>query len=278
MTKYKKSIIWLASYPKSGNTWVRIFLSRILFKTNNINNLNIPIYSSKTFLEEQAFIDISELPLEDIHSLRLEVYSEKAKYSDFFPIKIHDIFQKELYNKPFLPFEYSKVVIYIIRNPFDVAISFAKHLGKSIDETISIMNETGYTLSKNTYKYQVQLPQPLGSWSNHVKSWTSQSLIPFFVVRYEDLLYNTKTTFEEILKNCKIPYNSDTLTDAINFSKFENLKKHEQQYGFNEKSIHLDNFFNVGKAYYYKDILTNSQIKKIYESNKELIIKYNYEL
>ncbi len=273
----RKSIIWLASYPKSGNTWLRIFLSRILFNTATINNLSIPIYSSKSYLEHEAVIDISELTVEELHRLRLQVYAEKAEESKFFPVKIHDCYVTTIYSQPFLPSEQTKLVLYIIRNPFDLAISFSKHLGKSIDETIQVMNNEDYCLASNVKRFQIQLPQKLSTWSNHVKSWLEQSDVPVYIVKYEDMFYFPEQTFSNILQACNIPFTEDELTDAIGFSSFDNLQKQEKMYGFEEKSVYSSSFFNTGKAYYYKNQLTSEQINTIYLQHKEIIKKFQYE-
>ncbi len=272
-----KSIVWLASYPKSGNTWLRVFLSRILFRTENINHLSIPIYSSKSYIEQDAVIDVSELSNEELHNLRLQVFSEKAEKERVFPVKIHDVYSRILYSLPFIPYEYSKVAIYVIRNPFDVAISFSKHLGKTIDETICIMNNRAFTLASNSLRYQIQMPQVLTSWSNHVKSWTEQQDIPIHIVKYEDLLHKTYETYSKILDVCEIPYNNETIKDAVQFASFENLQKQEKLYGFEEKSVYSKSFFDTGKAFYYVRQLTPKQIDTIYNQHKEIIKKYNYE-
>lgn len=272
-----QSILWLASYPKSGNTWIRAFLSRLLFKANHINHLQIPIYSSKAFIEQEADIDISELTNEYLHKIRLSVYADKAKQMQHFPVKIHDKFEPMLYNMPFLPFEASRIVLYIIRNPFDIAVSFSRHLGKSIDETIEIMNQPAYTLASNTQKYQIQMPQPLGTWSQHVKSWIEQHQLPVFVVKYEDLLQSPEKFFAELLHYCQIPFSNEQLNDAINFTQFDNLKKQEQQYGFEEKSVHSTVFFHTGKSYYYRQFLTSQQIERIYQQHYDVIKQYGYE-
>ncbi|NSW44486.1 MAG: sulfotransferase domain-containing protein [Bacteroidales bacterium] len=271
-----QSIIWIASYPKSGNTWCRIFLARFLFGITNINQIAIPIYSSKSFLEDEADIDVSELTYKELHELRLQKFSNYCNES-LFPVKIHDMYQKQLFGMPFLPTQNSKAVIYLVRNPFDVAISFSRHLGISIDKTIDIMNQDHYQLSVPKKKYLNQLPQIIGSWSKHIESWLSQNEIPLIIVKYEEMLHRPYETFAKILTFIGKNYTTEKLSDAIHFASFENLSKQEQQFGFEEKSLYQQVFFHTGKSEYYKTILNRNQINTIFENHNSMIKYFNYE-
>lgn len=270
-----KNIIWLASYPKSGNTWCRIFLSRYLYQINNINEIRIPIYSSKSLIESIALIDVSELTLKELHLLRLEYFSSIS--DKIFPVKIHDRYQSLLYTHPFLPVDKTLGCIYLVRNPYDVAISFSRHLGKDIDTTIAIMNNNEFTLASSDLYYTIQLPQKLGSWSNHVKSWTEQQDFPTLIVRYEDLIEEPYEAFTKILSFMNVPIDNTKLKDAILFSSFNNLSAQEKLYGFEERSINSSTFFHTGKKEYYKNILNETQKKTIFEHHKDIIEQFNYE-
>lgn len=278
MNSKQKQIVWIASYPKSGNTWCRIFLARFLFEIQNINEISIPIYSSKTFLEKESDIDISELPDKDLHQLRLEVFTNLANNIDLFPVKIHDSFQEKYGEMPFLPFNNSKAVIYLVRNPFDVAISFSRHLGINYDKTISIMNNKNYNLSTPTKKYLTQMPQLLNTWSNHIKGWLEQKKIPLLLVKYEKLIKQPYIEFSKILDFLNLPYTDEKLHDAIQFASFENLSRQEKLIGFNEKSTHSEKFFHTGKSYYYKNYLTQTQIKTIYNQHYKMIKYLEYDI
>lgn len=280
MISNHKHIVWIASYPKSGNTWCRIFLARFLFGIQNINEISIPIYSSKNFLEKESDIDVSEISNDDLHQLRLEVYANyRTSNQELFPVKIHDSFQEKYRAMPFLPFSQSKAVIYLVRNPFDIAVSFSRHLGVSIDKTISIMNNENYQLSMSTKKYLTQMPQLLNTWSNHVQGWLDQNNIPLLLVKYEQLLQQPYVEFAKILDFLKLPYTDIKLNDAIQFASFDNLSRQEKEYGFIEKSIHSDIFFHTGKSYYFKNQLTKTQMKTIFNQHYKMIkhLEYDFE-
>lgn len=278
MSELNKNIIWLASYPKSGNTWCRIFLARYLYGIDNINNISIPIYSSKSYLESESDIDVSELPNNELHSLRLKVFAKHSQSTkEIFPVKIHDYYEKTQFNLPFLPLKQTKGAIYLVRNPFDLSISFSRHLGQSIEKTISIINNPDYKLSVPSKRFVIQLPQKLNTWSNHYKSWVEQHDIPVLVVKYEDLLDNPQKKFSEILNFIGVKVHKEKLIDAIQFSSFENLKKQEQQFGFEEKSVFSTIFFHTGKSGYFKNILNVNQINTIFSNHNEIIYKLGYE-
>lgn len=278
MSYSSKKILWLASYPKSGNTWIRILLSRILYNTSDINKINIPIYSSKSILEEYAEFDISEYSTEQLHKLRLDVFKEKAENSKtIYPIKIHDIFQIRYNKLSFLPFSHTYGAIYIIRNPFDLCISFSNHIGKTIDETIEIMSKKNYTLAQNIMKFQIQIPQKIGKWSEHVLKWTKQNKIKTLVVRYEDLYTQTYRILKDIISFINIQVSDAKIKDAIEFASFSNLQNLEEKYGFSEKSVHSKKFFNVGKLYYFKNILTLQQVEKIFKNHQDVIKCFYYD-
>ncbi|MCX7954262.1 MAG: sulfotransferase domain-containing protein [Bacteroidales bacterium] len=273
-----KKILWIASYPKSGNTWIRILLSRILYNTSDINRLNIPIYSSKYILEEFVEYDISEYTISELHKIRLEVFKEKAEQSTkIYPVKIHDAFRIRYHNLPFLPLTHTYGAIYIVRNPFDLCISFSNHIGKTIDETIEIMSNSKYELARNIMKYQIQLPQKISSWSYNILSWITQKKIKTLIIRYEDLFMNTYKELNKIIKFINLNISNDKINDAIEFANFNNLQRLEKQYGFSEKSVYSKMFFNVGKLYYFRNVLTLHQIKKILKKNYSVIKLFNYD-
>ena len=173
------NIIWYVSYPKSGNTWFRIFLSNLLreekeaIDINNTTGTNL-IASGRAMFDEMCGLEASDLSFEEIQNLRPELYrilSQKTQKTLF--IKAHDAYTFLSNGEPLFPSDTIQGIIYIIRNPLDVAVSYAYHNGCSIQESIDMMGDENHWLSNSDSKLHIQLPQKLSSWSTHVQSWTN---------------------------------------------------------------------------------------------------------
>ena len=269
-----KHLYWLSSYPKSGNTWFRIFLSYYLTGNINIDKLGHlgTISSSKRLVKTYNTKYKRYLEPDEFTKLRREAYIEFNKFSDKDSYnKCHDAYQL-IDHKQLFPEEASKGVVYFIRHPYDVAVSFSKHMGFSIDKSIERMNQEKFHIGAKK-----QLTQEMFSWSNHIKSWTEQDKIPTLILRYEDMLNNTFETFSNSVKFLDLYYDEDKIREAIEVTKFDNLKSIEEEKGFKEKPDKSDKFFSVGKSGYAKDILTQEQKDLIWEHHKDIMIKYNYE-
>ena len=162
-------IIWLASYPKSGNTWFRAFISNLLNeKETNINNMKTHgIFSSRPLFDQIAGVESSDLTFDEIDKLRPAVYNHMAqglKKNSY--IKVHDGYTYLEDGAPLLGTVKARAV-YIIRNPLDVAVSFANHLSLDLDKTIEIMGDADYAFCDNTKLLENQLRQKLLTWRGH---------------------------------------------------------------------------------------------------------------
>lgn len=135
------NIVWLASYPKSGNTWFRIFLTNLLGEMDeppDINHLNsTPIAGARGLLDDEVGIEASDLAHNEKDRLHASVYdhlSRDAKKPVF--MKVHDAYTLVDGQKPLFPATAAKCIIYLIRHPLDIAISFAHHSGWDYDQPI----------------------------------------------------------------------------------------------------------------------------------------------
>jgi hypothetical protein len=271
-----KNIIWLASYPKSGNTWFRLFLSALFNNAKvDINEIDEGhIFSRKHIFEEVLDLNSTLLNNDEIKLLQNKVYkylSEQTENTLFF--KIHDalIFNKA--NELIIPEANTKCAIYFIRNPLDVAVSFANHNATSIENTILAMQNDEYTLGSEKGK---QLEQKLLTWSNHYKSWKANVPFPVYVVRYEDMLSDTFNVFKALVNKIGLNYSDEAIKDAIIATKFENLKKQEEEKGFKEKNPDTQKFFNNGTSGTWKNKLTESQIDTIIKTHGEIMKELGY--
>jgi len=278
--EYKKNIYWLASFPKSGNTWFRIFLANYLSNSDkpiSINEIGTgTIASSRVLFDDVSALASSELLQEEIDVLRAEIYKEfsnELKQTSY--NKVHDSYSL-LNGKPMFPTEISAGVIYFVRNPLDVVLSYANHSSIDIDKSIKLINNNKHTLAKSKKGLNNQLQQTLGSWSQHVASWTEQKEIPVLVMRYEDMLDDTYNVFKKALDFINLDFDERKFVKAIENSSFKLLSELEEKEGFKEKPIKTDKFFKTGKSGKWKDVLNKNQIKLIEKNNREQMLKFNY--
>jgi hypothetical protein len=127
-----------------------------------------------------------------------------------------------------------------------VAVSLSYHNNEPVAESLRKMNRHDYGLCMGKKKLFNQLPQYLSSWSDHVKSWTSESGLPVRVIRYEDMHAAPRETFGAALKFLDIPYNQEQLDRAIHFSSIDVLQDQERKDGFQEKPPGAQSFFRKG--------------------------------
>jgi hypothetical protein len=274
-------IIWLASYPKSGNTWFRVFLANILSNCEHpidINELHdSTIASNRQVFDETTGFSASDLTLEEIEKLRPYIYdsiSEKASGLTF--MKIHDalIFTSE--GRPIISENAGLKVLYFIRNPLDVSVSLAHHLSVPMEKAVENICNEDFSFCHHTDRLHNQLEQRLLSWSSHVLSWTEQKLLPVKVLRYEDMINNTFYAFSEALKFIGIEKPDGEIFKAIKFSSFNELQKQEIQKGFNEKSQGPEFFFRKGKSGSWREELPEQQVSEIISKHSALMKMYGY--
>lgn len=276
-----KKIVWLASYPKSGNTWFRIFLTNFLRDGDNPANINelhrTPIASSRSMFDEYSGLPSSDLTPDEIDHLRPALYRQIARETkETIYHKVHDAYRILPDGNPLFPAEITKAVIYFIRNPLDVAISFAHHSATTIDRMIRAMNNPDYAFCKREDRLHNQLEQKLFAWSGHVESWTRQQTMPVLIIRYEDMLKNTFENFKKAINFVGLKADDEKIKQAVYFSRLEELQKQEQEKGFREKSPKANSFFRKGYAGDWKTGLTKEQVNQLVEHHKGIMQKYGY--
>lgn len=281
MPEVKKNIVWLASYPKSGNTWFRIFLSNLFSDSPGAVHINelteTAISSNRSIMDNYLGMHSSELTSDEIDKLRPEVFRRySGDKDDFAFIKTHEAWTLNSRSEPIFPAEITRGVIYIIRNPLDIAISYSHHNHESIDLTISRLNDVYSKLCDGKDGLYMQTEQTIKSWSDHVYSWTKNSGLPLHLIRYEDMLEAPLNTFKSAVDFLNLSYGEAEILDAVNFSDFHRLKAMETRDGFKERGINTEIFFRKGKSNEWKTGLSQSQIEEVESKHKELMMQYGY--
>ena len=277
-----KKIFWIASYPKSGNTWMRAIITSFFFTKNGEFNFDLlknvgffDVLTRYKFIEHLNSNDFSNLhKLAIISKYRLKAQKRVKFLEDFSFFKTHNAnitINKYKYTNE----ENTLGVIYLVRDPRDVVLSYANHQEKDIDMTIDHLLDKR-TITRDKYR----LPTLLSSWDLHYESWKKLK-VPKMIIKYEDLLKNTKKVMGELSYFFEQNYNfkfinKEFLIDnIINSTKFNIFKKYEENYGFQEskgKSI----FFKKGKSNQWKKKLQKKQVEKIESSLNETMTELNY--
>jgi hypothetical protein len=276
-----EKIIWLASYPKSGNTWFRVFIANLLSGSRQPIDINLlnnsPIASSRLTFDEATGLASSDLTREEIENLRPGVYRQLASDAQE-PLfqKIHDAWYITTSGEPLVPATVSRAVIYFIRNPLDVAVSFAHHSGTTTEKIIRHMADPAYAFCSKDDRLHNQLEQKLFTWSEHVTSWTKKSGLPVKVLRYEDMKRDPFGTFSGALDFIGLKRSKGEIEQAIRFSDFSEMKKQEKEKGFREKPPKADSFFRKGETGTWRDVLTDDEIHAIVTCHQEVMKEYGY--
>ena len=277
MLNTSAKIIWLASYPKSGNTWTRSFLTALIKTTKlDINKLDYGNYiSTRDFADEMLGLNSSDLPEHDYLQYRASMFNKWANKSkeSMIPCKIHDACNRG--SHILCPPEVSRGVVYIMRNPFDIVASLANHKTIDISESAKLLCDSKYTMAGKKNGLTSQLSQFIGSWANHVKSWADVHKNNMLLVKYEDLIKNPLAEFSKIVAYMDLNYSMDQISAAVDKSSMSNLQKLEQQTKFNE-APKMRIFFREGKAGNWRNEITIDQAKKIVDSNYDMLLKHSY--
>jgi hypothetical protein len=265
-----KEIIWLASYPKSGNTWVRLFIEVYLLGKFELNNILCSVSDDTSTRhgvgdgsDERSFpIDIQQLT-RPMALLRLVKMFHKHKPVESMPLFVKTHNANLIANGiTLLPEQLSKKTVHIVRDPRDVVLSFSKHVALSIDETIDYM-EDKYQVLNNSESNVLKMSDFLSSWRKHTQSFLEGDLIGVKTFLYEDMLYDGVKTFCDILDHCEIEPDVGRVEMAVEMVALSNLRDKEKEEGFLEASPkNKAGFFGKGGSR-WRDELMPSQAHRI---------------
>jgi aryl sulfotransferase len=289
--------IWLASYPKSGNTWLRMLLANLAAKDDQpvgINDLSATsnIASARGPFDDLLLIDSGLLTHDEADCLRPRLYEELARGAEDDEqdprktppavrfVKVHDAYTLTPMGEPLLAgARGADGAIVIVRDPRDVAPSLASHRNTGIDDAIAFMNDPDAVFSANTTKQDSQLRQKLPGWSGHITSWLDQADIPIDLVRYEDLQIDTAAVLRRALEFAGQAATDHELRRAVRFADFARLKQQEEEKGFREAPRQLGaRFFRRGEAGGWRDELTPDQAARIVAAHGAVMRRLGYDV
>lgn len=277
-----RGILWIASYPKSGNTWTRALLNNLLkivqgeddgaaHDINRISEFTLWDVSIRPY-ERLIGKPIAEITHAEIAAARPRVQEEIAEQTDGLAIiKTHHALVLD-HGTPTINFAVTSGAVYVVRNPLDVAVSFAAHLGSDLDRAILHMATPGLETATNAKSvYEVY-----GSWSRHVESWTRKPHRAVHVLRYEDMLASPVAAFRGLADHLLLNASRAQLDLAIARSSFEELRRQEDTHGYREKPETAARFFRAGIAGQWREALSESQVRSIVRSHHQQMARFGY--
>jgi len=276
-------IIWIASYPKSGNTYIRSFLSAYYFsqkgKFEFDQLLNIFQFPGTKFSKKDCF------SFED--AAKNWIYNQNQFFNKekFTFLKTHNTL-KRYKNIEFTTNEETAGAIYIVRDPRNVISSMCHHYSLNLNQAYETLINTDASLSEKSVNGDCSNFTFLSSWADHYKSWKKTKKFKVLFIKYEELKYNKEKIFREIIQfvnNLKLEkniINEEKFLNAIKSTNFVNLKNKEFNEKFDESVYSNDgkkiNFFNLGFKNRWQNLLPRDMIDKINNSFKKELLDLNY--
>lgn len=271
-------IVWLASYPKSGNTWLRAFLANYIAnsaKALPINDLPNHILGDNLLLHYEQYTGraAEDLTEEQLTRLRPRIHEwfAQSRGQDVF-VKTHNAVSRSG-EVPLITPSATAGAIYVVRNPMDVAISFAHHYQVSYARAVESLCDESYCLPPSSGL----LPQYLSSWSRHVQGWTEAPGLTRHVMRYEDMQDKPVRTFGRLVKFLGLANDAQRLKRAVKFSSFRELSNQEKTTKFVEsRPDGKTPFFRQGKMGTWRRLLTEDQVETLVSHHRPIMLKMGY--
>jgi len=267
-------IIWIASYPKSGNTWVRVILASLLAggRAPDFRNFggHCPNGADLWWIENTLDIDTQDMTAPELAASRTQAYRSAAREGRRW-LKVHDCFTTDVF-----PLEATAGAVYIVRDPRDIASSWADHLNVDLDTAVSRLCTTDFMLGRAGIKYQDHVPQIMGSWSQNVRSWLDAPPRPLLLLRYEDLLAEPARHIGRLAQFLGLAADPDVVEAAAKACAFEALYASEREHGFRERLPHQKSFFRQGRAGAWRQTLSDRQARRLWNEHRETMLFLGY--
>ncbi len=270
-------LLWIASFPKSGNTWIRAFLANYLTDSETPVDINtLPNFALGDMriepYERVAGRPAADLTAEEIDRLRPAVHRAIA---DAQPgvvfVKTHAILATAG-GTPLITPEVTFAAIYIVRNPLDVAVSFADHYGLTPAEGARAICFSGLAIDPRAG----QVKQHLSDWSSHVRSWLAAEGLKRHLVRYEDLSTAPLPQFTRVVEFLGLTPDRDRVGRAVRNASFRALARQERERGFRERSRHSRRFFRSGSVGNWHKVLQPQDVELIVRSHGPMMRELGY--
>jgi hypothetical protein len=276
-----QNLFWIAGYPKSGNTWVRLFIAAITRERPN----------AFAAMEETALQCSARLMVAAVrggafaYSHKLDVLADRAFIQRNFNERLdrragggrHLLVKSHSYagsvnGQLQIAEGVAAKAIIVIRNPFDVCLSFSRHHGLDVGDAVEAMCNAAAMLPE----HEVAHPMFLSSWGENVRSWLRREDFASLTIRYEDMVAKPITTFRRIAAFASQVRGERQILHALKQTQFDLLRSQEEQSGFAERSRKAERFFAQGTVGAGFAALSPAQRERLFTHDEDLCRALGY--
>ena len=278
----RRGFVWMASYPKSGNTWFRMLLANLLLDSREgvpLNTSPFRIAFGGTRFDDLAGVAASDCTGDETDLLipaffRLDLATSNAPRPHLYR-KVHSGYVANGCGQALFPNDVTAGAVYIVRNPLDVAVSWAFHSGWSSARSVAYLNDTRSTIGGLNLK---ACQERLLDWSGNVRSWCAAPF-PLLVLRYEDMLADTVAELRRVVRFLRLEDVSEArLRRAVAHSRFARLREIEERKGFVEKPWkNASRFFREGRAGGWREHLCAAQVRVLVRRHWATMEAFGYD-
>jgi len=276
-----RGFVLIASYPKSGNTWMRVVLEKLRRGPDrpvSINDLDVRYQdiSKRSAFDDWMPVNAADLSFEEIEGFLPDLYRRlAAEIRDFAPVKVHEPASRNFRGEWIYPPDCVHAVIYLVRHPFDVAVSLAYHLNMSLERSVEMMADdmSAHQPYRRLFK---SLPQNFGSWSSNVESWMDNPSYPLNWSRYEDICAEPVAHILRLAKAAGLPVSKGDVEGAVKATDFQELQREEQVAGFREKLKVSRQFFRSGRPGTWRGVLDASLRERLVRDHGRVMERLGY--
>ena len=270
------NIIWLASYPKSGNVWLQAFLHNLI---SNSRQAPSPEKIGGFCTPESAALHFMTPDSRPLGAWTREEAARRraGAHKAITGLRSDNVFASTRAalatsgGAPTITMEHTAAAIYLVRNPLDVAVSLAAQGDRSIDEAILHLETEYESENSDQFAYEYQ-----GSWSTNVLSWTQQRHAGLHLLRYEDMLSVPEQAFGPLASFLGFDTSPERLARAIRFSSFADLAEEEDKSTFTSSSGGVRRVLRVGKSDQWREVLSADQVRRVVDRHDKQMERFNY--
>jgi aryl sulfotransferase len=275
-----KGLVLVASYPRSGNTWTRIVFQKLKKDVGagfSLNTLDLDWDSvlRRKLFDDFAPVNAADLTPEEADMLSPDIFRMLvAQEPGLVVIKVHDMARRTQLGEWLYPQDVVHSAICIVRHPFDVAVSTARHAGMTLERTVGFMAEGGSAHPRRNSLSPALLPL-VGSWSSNVLSWLDG---PYRreVARYEDMYADPIPVLQRLATAAGFAVSADNVRQAVESTRFDALQTEEKERGFRERPASSPQFFRAGHPGTWKGVLDPSLQARLVRDHGAVMERLGY--